>query len=177
MIRSEERGFARKTGKRRESDREKRREKEERRVRQMRVARKAGSVGEHRVWVTSRRIRSPGRVTLLRFYLSTWTGHRCRRDASHCYLLGREIEKDTGSGRRHPRHIPALRQRLYNRLARLDLPQRHERLSRLLQRPRNRTRCLRLALRPNHRGLPFLLRLCCPQSLSASRLTHSPFQQ
>ena len=68
MIRGEKRGVARKTGKRRESDREKRREKEERRVRQMRVARKAGSVGQCRVWDASRRIRSPVRVTLLAKY-------------------------------------------------------------------------------------------------------------
>lgn len=78
-------------------------------------------------------------------------------------LLGRHIQQHVPPTARDVRHVPIPRQRLHNRLARLDLPQRQERIPRLLQRPRHRRRSLGLPLRTDHSRLSLLFSLPSPQ--------------
>lgn len=81
--------------------------------------------------------------------------------ASHStYLLvARHVQQHIPPAARNVRHVPVPCQRLHNRLARLDLPQRQERIPRLLQRPRHRRRRLSLPLRTDHSRLSLLLSL------------------
>lgn len=74
-------------------------------------------------------------------------------------LLRRHIQQHVPPTARNVRHVPVRSQRLHYRLARLDLPQRKERIPRLLQRLRHRRSSLSLSFRTNHSRLSLLFSL------------------
>ena len=78
-------------------------------------------------------------------------------------LLGRHIQQHIPPAARNVRHVPVPRQRLHNRLARLNLSQRKEPIPRLLQRPRHRRSRLGLPLCTDHSRLSLLLSLSSHQ--------------
>ena len=76
-----------------------------------------------------------------------------------CWDIQKYVSTTTAPSTGNIRHISVHRQRLRNRLARLNLPQRKESLPSLLKSQRDRQSSLSLTLSPDNRRLSFLLGL------------------
>ena len=75
-------------------------------------------------------------------------------------LTSRYIQQHIPSRARYICHVRVISQGLDDRFARLDLPQRHKRFTRLVQRLRDHRGGLCLTLGTDDSGLPLLLSLC-----------------